>query len=182
MLTVDTIPLRRTDAGMERRGDTEKRQLRRVAASPNLRVSPSLRFLVTSVLSATTTELLKFQTLSRCFLIFSRRVVPTLALTTLKNNVIARHNQTSLLLSLHFVPGTLYFRSLVFRTDMRPSLPKLFSNLNRMLLPGNRSLSLIPSRVERADIHRCSVFGLRPRPCAERCSRLLPTRSAKRED
>jgi len=59
-----------------------------------LHASSLFRFLVTSVLSATATELLKFQTLSRSLLILSRRVIPTLALTTLKNNVIARHNPT----------------------------------------------------------------------------------------
>ena len=73
---------------------------------------PLFGFLVTSVLSATTTELLKLQTLSCCFLILSRRVIPTLAFTTLKNNVIARHNPTSLLMyfelcSLFLVLGIL---------------------------------------------------------------------------
>ena len=44
---------------------------------------PLFSFLVAGVLSATTTKLLKFQTLSRRFLILCRRVIPTLALTTL---------------------------------------------------------------------------------------------------
>ena len=95
VLTVDTIPLRRTDAGMGRRGDTEKRLPRRVSASPNLRVSSSLSFLVTSVLAATTAELLKFKTFSRCLFVFGSRVIPTLTITTLENNIIARHNLTS---------------------------------------------------------------------------------------
>ena len=95
VLTVDTIPLRRTDAGMGRRGDTEKKAIRRVSASPNLRVSSSLGFLVTSVLAATTAELLEFKTLGRCLFVFRSRVIPTLTITTLENNIIARHNLTS---------------------------------------------------------------------------------------
>ena len=92
MLTVDTIPLRRTDAGMGRRGDTEKRQFRRVSASPNLRVSPSLRFLMASVLAATATEFLELEPIGRRLLVLGRSVVAALAFTTLEHNVIARHN------------------------------------------------------------------------------------------
>jgi hypothetical protein len=97
VLTVDTIPLRRTDAGMGRRGDTEKRQLRRVSASPNLRVSSSLGFLMTCVLAATITKLLEFKTFSGCLLVFRSRVVSTLTISTLENNIVARHNLTSFL-------------------------------------------------------------------------------------
>jgi len=53
---------------------------------------PLFRFLMAGVLPATTTKLTEFQTLSRCLLVLGSRVVSTLALTTLKNDVIARHN------------------------------------------------------------------------------------------
>jgi hypothetical protein len=95
VLTVDTIPLRRADAGMGRRGDTEKRQFRRVSASPNLRVLSSLGFLVTSMFAATPAKLFKFKTLGRCLFVFRGGVVSTLTVTTLENNIIARHNLTS---------------------------------------------------------------------------------------
>ena len=42
--------------------------------------------------AAATAKLAEFKTLGRSLLVFSRRVVPTLALTTLKHNIIARHN------------------------------------------------------------------------------------------
>jgi hypothetical protein len=55
----------------------------------------SLGFLVTSVLAATTAELLEFKTFGRCLFVFGGRVIPTLTITTLENNIIARHNLTS---------------------------------------------------------------------------------------
>ena len=63
----------------------------------SFRLHPLLGFLVTSVFSATATELAKFQALSRRLLILGGRIVPTLTISTLKNNVVARHNPTSLL-------------------------------------------------------------------------------------
>jgi hypothetical protein len=46
---------------------------------------------VTSVLAATPTEFAEFQAVRRGLLILGRHVVPTLALITLKHNVIAWH-------------------------------------------------------------------------------------------
>ena len=68
VLTVDTIPLR---------------------TLPNGKLL--LRFLVTSVLAATATELAEFQPVGCGLLILGRHVVPTLAFITLKHNVIAWH-------------------------------------------------------------------------------------------
>ena len=62
VLTVDTIPLR-----------------------------VLLGLFVTSVLAATATELAEFQPIGRGLLILGRRVIPTLAILTLKHNVIAWH-------------------------------------------------------------------------------------------
>jgi hypothetical protein len=45
------------------------------------------------MLSATATELLKLQTLGSSLFILGRRVIPTLTFTTLKNNIVARHNK-----------------------------------------------------------------------------------------
>jgi hypothetical protein len=45
--------------------------------------------------AATATELTEFKTLLRGLLVFRRRVVPALAITTLKDNIISRHNSTS---------------------------------------------------------------------------------------
>ena len=49
-------------------------------------------FLVTSVLAATATKLLKLEPVGRGFLVLCRYVVPALTVSTLKHNVIARHN------------------------------------------------------------------------------------------
>ena len=62
VLTVDTIPLR-----------------------------VLLGLFVTSVLAATATEFAEFQAVRRGLLVLGRHVVPTLALITLKHNVIAWH-------------------------------------------------------------------------------------------
>ena len=95
VLTVDTIPLGRKDAGMWRMGDTEKRPFRRVSASPVLRVRYSLGFLMASVLPATATEFLELEPIGRRLLVFRRYVIAALAFTTLEHNVIAWHNLTS---------------------------------------------------------------------------------------
>jgi hypothetical protein len=50
-----------------------------------------LRFLMTCVLAATATEFAEFQPVGRGLLILGRHVVPTLAILTLKHNVIAWH-------------------------------------------------------------------------------------------
>jgi hypothetical protein len=47
---------------------------------------------MTSVLSATATELAEFQAIGRGLLVLGRHVVPTLALVTLKNDIVSRHN------------------------------------------------------------------------------------------
>jgi hypothetical protein len=47
------------------------------------------------MLSAPITKLLEFETLGRRLFVFRRGVVPTLAVTTLEHNIIARHNLTS---------------------------------------------------------------------------------------
>jgi hypothetical protein len=47
---------------------------------------------VTGVLAAPTAKLLELETLGRGLLVFCRRVIATFAITTLKHNVIARHN------------------------------------------------------------------------------------------
>ena len=52
------------------------------------------RLFVTCVLAATATKLLKLKPVGRGFLVLCRYVVPTLAVSTLKHNVIARHNST----------------------------------------------------------------------------------------
>jgi hypothetical protein len=88
VLTVDTIPLR-CDAGMGRRGEAENLP---VSASPLSPCQFSLRLFVTSVLAATATELAEFQAIGRGLLVLGRHVVPTLALVTLKHNVVSRHN------------------------------------------------------------------------------------------
>jgi hypothetical protein len=61
-----------------------------------------LGFLMISVLAATATELTEFKPVGRGLLILGRNVVATLAVGTLKHNIIAWHNSN---------PG---FRSLVF--------------------------------------------------------------------
>jgi hypothetical protein len=53
---------------------------------------PLLGFLVPSVLAAATAKLLEFKPFSRCLFVFRRRVIATLTITTLENNIIARHN------------------------------------------------------------------------------------------
>jgi len=50
-----------------------------------------LRFLVISVLSATTAELTEFQPVRRCLLILGRSVIATLTKAALKHNIIAWH-------------------------------------------------------------------------------------------
>jgi len=51
----------------------------------------SLRLFVISVLAATATELAKLKPIGRGFLILRRYVVTTLAVITLKHNIVARH-------------------------------------------------------------------------------------------
>jgi hypothetical protein len=51
-----------------------------------------LGFLVTCVLTATSTKLGKLQPIGRGLLVLGRYVVAVLAFTTLEHNVIARHN------------------------------------------------------------------------------------------
>ena len=72
------------------RGDTVKR---RIAPSPRrpVSVSFSLGLFVTGVLAATATEFAEFQAVGRGLLILGRHVIPTLAILTLKHNVIAWH-------------------------------------------------------------------------------------------
>ena len=62
------------------------------------------RFLVIGVLAATATELAEFKPVGRGLLILGRYVVSTLAVVTLKHNIIAWHN-----LNPDFVLCTLYF-------------------------------------------------------------------------
>src|SRR5215207_3018882 len=50
-----------------------------------------LRFLVASVLAATTAEFAELQPVRRCLLVLGRNVVPTLTIGTLKHNIIAWH-------------------------------------------------------------------------------------------
>jgi hypothetical protein len=45
--------------------------------------------------AATATELTEFKALLRGLLVFRGCVVPAFAVTTLKHNIISRHNQTS---------------------------------------------------------------------------------------
>jgi len=47
------------------------------------------------MLAAPPTKLFEFQTLGSRLFVFCRRVIPTLAVTTLEDNIIARHNPTS---------------------------------------------------------------------------------------
>ena len=70
VLTVDTIPLQ---------------------PSPISNRQWLLGLFVTSVLAATATEFAEFQAVGRGLLILGRHVVPTLAILTLKHNVIAWH-------------------------------------------------------------------------------------------
>jgi hypothetical protein len=67
----------------------------------------SLGLFMTRVLAATATELAEFQAVGRGLLILGRHVVPTLAILTLKHNVIAWHLFNSW--SLVFGPGPLSF-------------------------------------------------------------------------
>ncbi len=90
MLTVDTIPLRRNDAGTWRCVDTGRTH--RVSAPLRLRVDPSLRFLVILVLAATATKLTKLKSVGRSLLVFGRYVVAALTVYALQHNVIAWHN------------------------------------------------------------------------------------------
>jgi len=70
----------------------------RCYASCSLHLSPVTRHLfrlfVTCVLAATATKLLKLKPVGRGLLVLCRYVVATLAVSTLKHNVIARHNST----------------------------------------------------------------------------------------
>src|SRR5215203_2836617 len=52
----------------------------------------SLGLFMTRMLAATSTEFTEFQPIGRGLLILGRHVVPTLAIVTLKHNVIAWHN------------------------------------------------------------------------------------------
>ncbi len=89
VLTVDTIPLRPQTRGL---GDTGTRgEPHRVSVSPRLRVGFSLRLFMISVFAATATELAELKPIRRGFLILGRYVVATLAINTLKNNIIAWH-------------------------------------------------------------------------------------------
>ena len=63
-----------------------------------------LRLFVTSVFAATAAELAEFQPIGRGLLILGRHVIPTLAILTLKHNIIAWHNSIH---SLYFVLCTL---------------------------------------------------------------------------
>ena len=87
------------------------------------------RFLVTSVLSATTTKLTKLQTLSRRFLILRSRIVPTLAFTTLKNNVIARHNLPRFLFR-PWLFGLVNSQRQKTSSDLRPQIGNHYSRIS----------------------------------------------------
>ena len=96
VLTVDTIPLWSPDTAMGRKGDAEKKpNFRRVSLSPLLRVGSSLRFLMVRVLTAAPAELTQLQTICRGLLVLSRNVVATLAVSTLQDDVVTRHNYST---------------------------------------------------------------------------------------
>jgi hypothetical protein len=57
-----------------------------------------LGLFVTCVLAATATEFAEFQPVRGGLLILGRHVIPTLAILTLKHNIIAWHRSTSKLL------------------------------------------------------------------------------------
>ena len=63
------------------------------------------RFLMIGVLAATATELAEFKPVGRGLLILGRYVVSTLAVVTLKHNIIAWHNLNPGLWSLVFEFG-----------------------------------------------------------------------------
>jgi len=75
--------------------------------------------------AAATAKLAEFKTLGRSLLVFRRRVVPTLALTTLKHNIIARHNLPlkSVLCSWFFVLCLLSLVSSSFASEFNYQEP-----------------------------------------------------------
>jgi hypothetical protein len=108
VLTVDTIPLHKKaeGGGLKDEGQASVKDFHPSAFIRH----PLFSFLMASVFATATTELAELQTLGRGLLVLGRRVVATLAITTLKHNIIARHNLTSLL----FVLWNFKLRALFF--------------------------------------------------------------------
>ena len=90
VLTVDTIPLQVLPIADFRLSICARRSLQLAIGNRN-RQMVLLRFLVTSVLAATTAEFAELQPVRRCLLVFSRNVVATLTIGTLKHNIVAWH-------------------------------------------------------------------------------------------
>src|SRR5688572_30948200 len=90
VLTVDTIPLQVLPIADFRLSICARRSLQLAIGNRN-RQMVLLRFLVTSVLAATTAEFAELQAVRRCLLVFSRNVVATLTIGTLKHNIVAWH-------------------------------------------------------------------------------------------
>jgi hypothetical protein len=92
VLTVDTIPLQTLPIANLRlpidRTDTQSK-------IGNWQSAMLLGFFVISVFAATATELAELKPIRRGFLILGRYVVATLAINTLKNNIIAWHPDIS---------------------------------------------------------------------------------------
>ena len=95
MLTVDTIPLRSLPiADFQLPICNRITPMKSAIANWQLAIGnwqSSFGFFVARVLAATATEFAEFQAIRRGFLILGRHVVPALAITTLKHNVIAWH-------------------------------------------------------------------------------------------
>ncbi len=103
MLTVDTIPLQTFPIANLRLPTVSQPNHPSESEIGNWQSKMLFRFLVIGVLAATATELAEFKPVGRGLLILGRYVVSTLAVVTLKHNIIAWHNSNPGLCTLFFV-------------------------------------------------------------------------------
>ena len=96
MLTVDTIPLLKRDDRCQAPGDLFE------PTPGTCDLAPLLRFLMTNMLTAATTELFELETFRGGLLVLGSHVVATLALCALQNNIVTRHKFKSPISNLQF--------------------------------------------------------------------------------
>ena len=95
VLTVDTIPLLTLPIATFRFLIPRRRTQSEKSAIGNRQSEMSFGFLMTDVLTAATTELLKLETLGCSLLVLRSHIVATLALCALQYDIITRHKFNS---------------------------------------------------------------------------------------